>query len=279
MKSWNHSDFLCERLQQAFSINHFPVQSSSISPETQLHCKFPKGKRSMFMLPLCDTRWGERGTGVCGLRAHPIAACTEDTDKKSPIPSTALIWWILMVRTVDSGRKQNWAAVQECCWRESLRRRKVLESSSTSPVAVPSCWGSCWSWAACGVCLGDGAGALCTDTGQWSKWEMGWKQKKKKKKIKKERNFGKFLLTRTQYPKLPGASMGVPTHDKGHVERPHMQRQVRTWGPPPRICLSVYPKTRICLFYYFTTFTNSSDINGGLSLITFLWRKSTWSSS
>ena len=44
---------------------------------------------------------------------------------------------------------------------------------------------------------------------------------------------------------------------------------------PPRICLSVYPKTRICLFYYFTTFSNSSDINGGLSPITFLWRKST----
>ena len=43
---------------------------------------------------------------------------------------------------------------------------------------------------------------------------------------------------------------------------------------PPWICLSVYPKTRICLFYYFTTFTNSSDINGGLSPITFLWRKS-----
>ena len=34
---------------------------------------------------------------------------------------------------------------------------------------------------------------------------------------------------------------------------------------PPRTCLSIYPQTRICLFYYFTTFTNSSDINGGLS--------------
>ena len=31
----------------------------------------------------------------------------------------------------------------------------------------------------------------------------------------------------------------------------------------PWICLSIYPKTRICLFYYFTTFTNSSDIKGG----------------
>ena len=28
----------------------------------------------------------------------------------------------------------------------------------------------------------------------------------------------------------------------------------------PWICLSIYPKTRICLFYYSMTFTNSSDI-------------------
>ena len=39
---------------------------------------------------------------------------------------------------------------------------------------------------------------------------------------------------------------------------------------PPWFCLSIYPKTRICLFYYFTTFTNSSDINGGLCSIAFL---------
>ena len=38
------------------------------------------------MLPLCDMRRGERGTGVCGLRAHPIAACTEEADKESPTP-------------------------------------------------------------------------------------------------------------------------------------------------------------------------------------------------
>ena len=30
------------------------------------------------------------------------------------------------------------------------------------------------------------------------------------------------------------------------------------------------PKTRTCLFYYFMTFTNSSDINGGLSPTAFL---------
>ena len=42
---------------------------------------------------------------------------------------------------------------------------------------------------------------------------------------------------------------------------------------PPRTCPSIYPKTKICLFYCFTTFTNSSDINRGLSLTTFLCKK------
>ena len=32
---------------------------------------------------------------------------------------------------------------------------------------------------------------------------------------------------------------------------------------PPWTCPSIYPKTKICLFYYFTTFTNFSDINVG----------------
>ena len=44
---------------------------------------------------------------------------------------------------------------------------------------------------------------------------------------------------------------------------------------PPWTYPSIYPQTKICLCYYFTTFTNSSDINGGLSPTTFLWRKST----
>ena len=63
--------------------------------------------------------------------------------------------------------------------------------------------------------------------------------------------------------------MGDPTHNKGHAERPDMQRQVRTQGAPPDLPEHL-PKTRICLFYYFMTFTNSSDISRGLSLTTFL---------
>ena len=42
---------------------------------------------------------------------------------------------------------------------------------------------------------------------------------------------------------------------------------------PHWTCPSIYPKTKICLFYYFTTFTNSSDINRGLSPTTFLYKK------
>ena len=76
---------------------------------------------------------------------------------------------------------------------------------------------------------------------------------------------------------LPGASTGVLTHDKGgnwYTERTWHEK-VSQDSRAPWICLSIYPQTRICLLYYFTTFTNSSDINGGLSLTTFLWRKST----
>ena len=43
----------------------------------------------------------------------------------------------------------------------------------------------------------------------------------------------------------------------------------------PWTCSSIYPKTRICLSYYFVPFTNSSDINRGLSPTTFVWKKST----
>ena len=67
---------------------------------------------------------------------------------------------------------------------------------------------------------------------------------------------------------LLGASTGVPTHDKVKRESPDGQGESGLTGLP-WICLSVYPKTRICLFYYFMTFTNSSDINEGLSPTTF----------
>ena len=61
---------------------------------------------------------------------------------------------------------------------------------------------------------------------------------------------------------LLGASMGVPTHDKVMRESPDGQGESELEGPP-WICLSVYPKTRICLFYYFMTFTTPLTFTGG----------------
>ena len=70
-----------------------------------------------------------------------------------------------------------------------------------------------------------------------------------------------------------GASTGDPIHDKVMWKRPDKQG-FRTQGIP-QTCSSIYPKTRICLSYHLVPFTNSSDINRGLSPTTFLWRKST----
>ena len=60
---------------------------------------------------------------------------------------------------------------------------------------------------------------------------------------------------------MPGASTGDPTHDKV-MRRDLVGKAIQV--------LSEYPKTRICLFYYFMSLTNTSDINGGLSPNTFL---------
>ena len=69
---------------------------------------------------------------------------------------------------------------------------------------------------------------------------------------------------------VPGASTGVPTHDKVMRESHDGQGESGLKGAPSWTCPSIYPKTRSGLFYYFMTFTNSPDIKGGLSLTTFL---------
>ena len=66
----------------------------------------------------------------------------------------------------------------------------------------------------------------------------------------------------------------IPPMTKVMQREPDRQKQIGPRGIP-WICLSIYPKTRICLSYYFVPFTNSSDINKGLSPTTFLWKKST----
>ena len=59
-------------------------------------------------------------------------------------------------------------------------------------------------------------------------------------------------------------SLGHPTHDKVMRESPDKQG-LRT-RRIPWTCSSIYHKTRICLSYYFMSFTSSFDISRGLSL-------------
>ena len=59
-----------------------------------------------------------------------------------------------------------------------------------------------------------------------------------------------------------GSQHGSPHPRQGHVGEFWWARRARTRGVPLWACLSVYPKTRVCLFYCFMTFTNSSDSHG-----------------
>ena len=70
-----------------------------------------------------------------------------------------------------------------------------------------------------------------------------------------------------------GASTGDPTHDK--VVWSDLMSKADQDLRDPWTCSSIYPKTRVCLSYYFMPFTNSSDINRGLSSTTFFWEKLT----
>ena len=86
-------------------------------------------------------------------------------------------------------------------------------------------------------------------------------------------------LTPPAYYPLPGASTGEPTHDKvmqdSRDSLGHPTHDKVMWKSPdkqglrtqrtPWTCSSIYPQTRICLSYYFMSFTSSSDISRGRS--------------
>ena len=68
--------------------------------------------------------------------------------------------------------------------------------------------------------------------------------------------------------------MGVPTHDKVMWESPDGQGESGLKGAPPDLPehLPQNQNLSVLLFY---DFHQLLDINGGLSPITFLWKKST----
>ena len=64
--------------------------------------------------------------------------------------------------------------------------------------------------------------------------------------------------------------MRNPAHGKVHEEETRQAKASQISREPPWTYSSIYPKTRICLPYYIMPFTNSSDINRGLSPHLFL---------
>ena len=65
--------------------------------------------------------------------------------------------------------------------------------------------------------------------------------------------------------RMLGAIVRNPAHGKGHEEETRQAKASQILREPPWTYSSIYPKTRICLPYYIMPFTNSSDINRGLS--------------
>ena len=72
-----------------------------------------------------------------------------------------------------------------------------------------------------------------------------------------------------------GATTGVPTHDKGHAEKTWQAKVDQDSRDSLDLLEHLPGKQNLSTVYYIMPFTNSSDINRGLSPTTFLWRKST----
>ena len=85
-----------------------------------------------------------------------------------------------------------------------------------------------------------------------------------------------YMTTGKTIALTAGSQHGRSHPWQGHAEETWQARQIRTRGTP-WTCSSIYPKTKVCLstVYYVMPFTNFSDISRGLSLTTFLWKKST----
>ena len=73
------------------------------------------------------------------------------------------------------------------------------------------------------------------------------------------------------FSSVPGASMGNPTHGKGHEERGLIYTKAGSGlRGPCELSQASTPKTRVCLLYCVMFSTYSSDMTGGLSPTTFL---------
>ena len=87
-------------------------------------------------------------------------------------------------------------------------------------------------------------------------------------------------LCSPQRPLLPlvlGASMGYPTHGKGHEERGLTKRkgEIRPRGKPPGLSQTSAPQTTVCLPYCIMLSPTLLTLTGGCPPTTFLWKELT----
>ena len=90
-----------------------------------------------------------------------------------------------------------------------------------------------------------------------------------RKLLKLINEFRKLSRNKINTHKLPEDSTGDPTHDKVMWRRPDRQGGSGLKGLPGPARAST-PNQNLSTVYYITPFTNSSDINRGLSPTTFL---------
>ena len=74
---------------------------------------------------------------------------------------------------------------------------------------------------------------------------------------------------------MPGATTRDPTHDKGHVETTWQAKADQDSRDSLDLLKHLPRNQTLSTAYYIMLFTNSSDINRGLSPTTFLCKKST----
>ena len=65
---------------------------------------------------------------------------------------------------------------------------------------------------------------------------------------------------------MPGATTGDPTHDKGHAEKTWQAKEKQDSRDSLDLLEHLPQNQILSIVYYIMPFTNSSDINRGLSL-------------
>ena len=115
-------------------INHFPVQSSSVNPETQLHCKLPKGMRSLGTTPL---RWWDKVNNTLVFVDHLLTPSLPSNRRSiwgKPYP---LKYSHLVNANCQNSRFRKAAESWGCSTRMLVKRERVFKEEKCWKVLAP----------------------------------------------------------------------------------------------------------------------------------------------